>query len=233
MTLLPDQVSKSLDALCIRIARAAREAGRPLGDIHLLAASKGQPPEGLRQALAAGLRLFGENRVQEASARWPDLRTEFPDVRLHLIGPLQTNKVSHALALFDCIQTLDRPELAARLAAEQERTGRRISYFVQVNTGEEPQKHGVFPTDLPAFMTLCRETYGLDVRGLMAIPPVDEPPGPHFALLAQLAHTYALPELSMGMSQDFEKAIALGATYVRVGTALFGARTALHNPIAS
>ncbi len=221
---LKSQVSQNIEAVRVRIARAAREAGRAVEDVRLLAASKTQPEAVLRAALEAGQRLFGENRVQEAYARWPALRGAYADVQLHLIGPLQTNKVSQALALFECIQTLDRPDLARTLSEEQARTGRRIPYLVQVNTGEEPQKHGISPEDVPGFLALCRDTYGLNVVGLMAIPPVDEPPAPHFALLANLARAHGLAELSMGMSGDFEKAIALGATYIRIGTALFGAR---------
>jgi pyridoxal phosphate enzyme (YggS family) len=221
---LKSQVSQNIEAVRVRIARAAREAGRAVEDVRLLAASKTQPEAVLRAALEAGQRLFGENRVQEAYARWPALRGAYADVQLHLIGPLQTNKVSQALALFECIQTLDRPDLARTLSEEQARTGRRIPYLVQVNTGEEPQKHGISPEDVPGFLALCRDTYGLNVVGLMAIPPVGEPPAPHFALLANLARAHGLAELSMGMSGDFEKAIALGATYIRIGTALFGAR---------
>lgn len=222
----PETPLAAFEAVRLRIDRAVREAGRTPGSVQLLAASKTQPVESLKAALEAGQRLFGENRVQEASARWPVLRETYADVRLHLIGPLQTNKVREAWALFDCIQTLDRPDLARRLAAERDRTGLDRPCLVQVNTGEEVQKQGVRPSDLSAFLALCRDTYGLTVTGLMVIPPMDEPPAPHFALLAKLARTHGLPELSMGMSHDFEKAISLGATIVRVGTALFGTRTA-------
>lgn len=216
---------EALEALHVRIDRATQKAGRTPGSVRLLAASKSQPEAALRAALEAGQRLFGENRVQESCARWPVLRAEYPDVELHLIGPLQTNKVREAVALFDCIQTLDRPALARALAREMERTGRHIPFFIQVNTGEEPQKHGVYPADLSGFLSLCRDTCGLTITGLMAIPPLDKPPSPHFALLANLAGAHGLPELSMGMSHDFEDAIPRGATIVRVGTALFGTRT--------
>lgn len=214
----------NLDLLRGRVDLAARTAHRFPESVRLMAASKTQPESALRAALSAGQRLFGENRVQEAQARWPDLRAEYPDISLHLIGPLQTNKVRQALALFDGIQTLDRPDLARTLAEEMARTGRRIPCLIQVNIGMEPQKHGVSPEELPAFLTLCRDTYGLDIAGLMAIPPVRVPPGPYFARLADLAKSHDLQELSMGMSGDFEEAIAFGATCVRIGTALFGAR---------
>ncbi len=171
--------------------------------------------------------MFGENRVQEALGKWPALKEQHPDVALHLIGPLQTNKVKDAIALFDVIETLDRPKLARVLAEALEQTGLRPRLFVQVNTGEEPQKAGLAPADTEEFVELCRDTYGLTIDGLMCIPPIDEEPSMHFALLAKLAERLGLDELSMGMSGDFEKAIAFGATYVRVGTAIFGARPPL------
>ncbi len=168
--------------------------------------------------------MFGENRVQEAAAKWPDLRAAHPDIELHLIGPLQTNKVAQAMALFDVIQTVDREKLARALAAEQAKTGLRRCYFIQVNTGEEPQKAGVTPGEADRFIAACRDKHGLDVMGLMCIPPVDEEPALHFALLAKIAARNGLTGLSMGMSGDFETAVRLGATHVRVGSAIFGAR---------
>jgi pyridoxal phosphate enzyme (YggS family) len=178
----------------------------------------------IREAIAAGQRRFGENRVQEAKAKWPAIRSRHDDIRLHLIGPLQSNKVQEAIALFDVIETVDREKIAAELARQIARSGRRPRLFVQVNTGEEPQKAGIAPQDAAAFVEVCRSRYGLDISGLMCIPPVDENPGPHFALLARLAAQCGLKELSMGMSQDFATAIAFGATQVRVGSAIFGAR---------
>jgi pyridoxal phosphate enzyme (YggS family) len=168
--------------------------------------------------------VFGENRVQEASAKWPALRAEFPDVELHLIGALQSNKAREAVELFDAIHSLDRPKLAHALHAEIGRTHRRPTLFIQVNTGEEPQKAGVAPEDAAGFIALCRDELGLPVQGLMCIPPADEAPAPHFALLRTLAHAHSLPCLSMGMSADFETAIRFGATHVRVGSAIFGNR---------
>lgn len=207
-----------------RIGAAAAAAGRDPSAIALIAVSKVQPPERVSAAVAAGHRLFGENRVQEAKARWPELRTRHPDIRLHLIGPLQTNKVKDAVALFDAIESVDRPKLARALADEMERSGRRPDCLIQVNTGAEPQKAGVLPGDLDALVALCRDTLALPLRGLMCIPPVDENPALHFALLAELAARHGLPWLSMGMSGDYETAIRYGATHVRVGTALFGER---------
>jgi len=182
------------------------------------------PEAAIEAAIAAGQRCFGENRVQEAKAKWPDLKARHPDLELHLIGPLQTNKVRDAVALFDVIETVDRPKLAAALAEEMERAGKRPRLLVQVNTGEEPQKAGVLPAEIDSFVRSCRDDHGLDVQGLMCIPPFDEEPSLHFALLAKIAARLGLQELSMGMSGDFETAIAFGATYVRIGTAIFGAR---------
>jgi pyridoxal phosphate enzyme (YggS family) len=178
----------------------------------------------VRAALEAGQRVFGENRVQEAAAKWPALRAEFPDVVLHLVGPLQTNKVPEAVALFDVIETVDREKLARKLAAEITKTGRALACYVQINTGEEPQKAGIPPRQADAFIALCRDEIGLDITGLMCIPPVDEDPAPHFALLAEIARRNGLGTLSMGMSGDFEVAAMFGATHVRVGTAIFGER---------
>ncbi len=209
-----------LDVLA-RIARAAQAAGRAPSDVELVAVSKVQPWEAVAPVLAAGQRTFGENRVQEAQARWAERRGE---VTLHLIGPLQTNKAADAVAFFDVIETLDREKLARALAGEMEKQGKRPGLYVQVNTGEEPQKAGVAPGEADAFIAACRQTYGLAPLGLMCIPPVGEPPGPHFALLARIAERNGLSKLSMGMSEDFETAIRFGATTVRVGSAVFGAR---------
>jgi pyridoxal phosphate enzyme (YggS family) len=206
-----------------RIAGAARSAGREASDITLTAVCKQQPWERVATVLAAGQRVFGENRVQEAAARWAERCAK---IELRLIGPLQTNKVREAVSLFDVVETLDRPRLAGALAAEIQRTGRAPRLFVQVNTGEEPQKAGVPPRETDAFIDLCRRDFGLTVEGLMCIPPEAEPAGPHFALLAKIARRNGLAGLSMGMSGDFETAIAFGATCVRIGSALFGARPA-------
>jgi pyridoxal phosphate enzyme (YggS family) len=209
------------------IAAAAGMAGRADADVTLVAVSKTQPAERCALALAAGQRVFGENRVQEAAAKWPDLRAHWPGVELHLIGPLQTNKVREAVALFDVIQTVDRPRLAEALAAEIARSGRRPRCFIQVNTGEEPQKAGVAPAGLAALLELCRDRLELPVAGLMCIPPQEENPALHFALLAELGRRHRLAALSMGMSGDFPLAIRFGATHVRVGSALFGARESM------
>lgn len=192
----------------------------------LIAVSKRQPPEKLVEALKAGLRIFGENRVQEAYEHWHDFkqRGEYPDLCLHLIGPLQTNKVKEAVALFDVIQSVDREKLAHKLADEMEKQDRSLPCYIQVNTGEEPQKAGVIPAELPDFLAFCRKTCGLNIVGLMCIPPVEDPPAVHFAFLARLAAQHGLKKLSMGMSDDYDKALALGATDIRIGSALFGAR---------
>ncbi|MCK5276861.1 MAG: YggS family pyridoxal phosphate-dependent enzyme [Alphaproteobacteria bacterium] len=220
-----DDTAANLQGVLDDIASAAGEAGRAPGDIDLVAVSKTHDAAHIRPVLRAGHRLFGENRVQEAAGKWPGLREEFPDVRLHLIGPLQTNKVRQALALFDVIETVDRPKLAREIAKEAEKTGRMPDCFIQVNTGAESQKAGVIPEEVDAFIASCREEYGLPVRGLMCIPPVEEEPSLHFALLREIAQRNGLAELSMGMSSDYRVAIAFGATLVRVGTAIFGART--------
>ena len=213
-----------LAAVTGRIAAAAGAAGRDAGSVRLVAVSKLQPEARIAGALEAGHRLFGENRVQEAEARWPAFRERFPDIALHLIGGLQTNKVRAAVRLFDVIETVDRPRLAAALAREFERTGRALPCFVQVNTGDEPQKGGVAPAGLDGLLDRCRTEYGLDVVGLMCIPPAEDPPGPHFAFLREAARRNGLAGLSMGMSADFETAIRFGATHVRIGSAVFGAR---------
>jgi PLP dependent protein len=208
------------------IALAARAANRDPKSVRLVAVTKTVPPAEIEEAIAAGQRCFGENRVQEAHAKWPELKERHPDIELHLIGPLQSNKVREAVGLFDVIETVDRAKLARALAEEMARSGSRPRLLVQVNTGEEPQKAGVAPDETRAFVALCRDTFGLAVDGLMCIPPYEEEPAMHFALLAKLAETLGLTELSMGMSGDFVRAIPFGATYVRVGTAIFGERVA-------
>ncbi|MCY4320069.1 MAG: YggS family pyridoxal phosphate-dependent enzyme [Alphaproteobacteria bacterium] len=213
-----------LAAVRARIAGAAAAAGRETASVQLVAVSKLQPEARIAGALEAGQRLFGENRVQEAEGRWPAFRERYPDIALRLVGRLQTNKVRAAVQLFDTIETLDRPRLAAALVREFERTGRLLPCFVQVNTGEEPQKGGVTPAALGSFLDKCRTEYGLDVAGLMCIPPAGDLPGPHFAFLREAARRHGLAGLSMGMSVDFETAIRFGATHVRIGTAVFGAR---------
>ena len=211
-------ISKRRDAILAELASAASPP--PV----LVAVSKTQTDAALAAMLATGQRVFGENRVQEAQAHWTARRETIPDLELHLIGPLQSNKAEDAVRLFDMIQTLDRPKLAAALAAAIAKTGRRPRLLVQVNTGEEPQKAGVTPRDLPALLDQARRHPGLEIEGLMCIPPVGEPAGPHFALLAKLARAHGLATLSMGMSGDYALAAGFGATHVRVGTALFGER---------
>jgi pyridoxal phosphate enzyme (YggS family) len=217
-------IAANLAAVGGRIAAAAEAAGRAPQAVTLVAVSKSQPAAAVRAALAAGQRVFGENRVQEALAKYPALRGEFPDLELHLIGPLQTNKVRDAVAHFDAIETVDRPRLAEALAREMARSGRRPPCFVEVNIGEEPQKAGVLPEHADAFIADCRDRFGLPLVGLMCIPPADAAPEPFFALLREIARRNGLPGLSMGMSADYEAAIRFGATHVRVGTAIFGAR---------
>jgi pyridoxal phosphate enzyme (YggS family) len=217
--------ASQLEGVRAAIRRAAGDAERDPADIQLIAVSKTIAAEGIEPALGAGQRVFGENYVQESAAKWPALRERFPDVEVHLIGPLQSNKAREAVRLFDVIQTLDRPSLAAALAKEIQREGRSPKLLVQVNTGEEPQKGGVLPAEADGFIAACRDTYGLTISGLMCIPPADEPPSPHFGLLNRIAARNGLILLSMGMSADFEAAIQMGATHVRVGTAIFGARS--------
>lgn len=206
------------------IAKAAKDAARDPSDIHLVAVSKVHEADTIEPVLEAGQRLFGENRVQEAEAKWPALREKYSDIVLHLIGPLQSNKVRNAVATFDVIETVDRMKIAKALANEFDRAGRSLPCYVQVNTGEEPQKAGIAPADVEAFVQECRDGLGLDIRGLMCIPPIDEEPALHFALLSDMADRLGLGVKSMGMSADYEKAISLGATHVRVGTAIFGER---------
>lgn len=206
------------------VARAARDSDRDPADVHLIAISKTVPAETILPALKAGQRLFGENYVQESVAKWPALKETYPDVELHLVGPLQSNKAREAVALFDVIHSLDRLSLAAALAKEIARSGRSPKLLIQVNTGDEPQKGGVPVSQLDALLAECRDTHGLAIQGLMCIPPVEDPPSAHFALLAKLAKERDLPILSMGMSADYPAAIQVGATHVRVGTAIFGQR---------
>jgi pyridoxal phosphate enzyme (YggS family) len=210
-------------AIDVRMEAAARAALREVASVRLVAVSKQQPMAQIEAALALGWRAFGENRVQEAEARWA-ARRALPNLHLRLIGPLQTNKADAAVALFDAIDSLDRPKLAHALCAAMAKVGRRPDCLIQVNTGDEPQKAGVAPADLDDLVRLARDDLGLPVRGLMCIPPVDEEPAMHFALLAKFAARHGLPEVSMGMSDDFETAIAYGATMIRVGSALFGRR---------
>ncbi|MDD5587433.1 MAG: YggS family pyridoxal phosphate-dependent enzyme [Alphaproteobacteria bacterium] len=217
-------ISANLEALRHRIAAAAKAAGRDPSGVRLIAVSKFQPLEAVKAALAAGQTCFGENRVQEAKGKFVVLRAEHPELELHLIGPLQTNKAGEAVRLFDVIQTLDRPQLAAALTAAIKKTGKTPRLYVEVNTGDEPQKSGVLPEVLDGFLGLCRGEHGLKIEGLMCIPPVTDNPEPHFRLLKQMADKHGLPHISMGMSADFEAAIRCGATEVRVGTAVFGER---------
>jgi len=218
------EIARRRADILARIAEAARAAGRAADSVALVAVSKQQPDDRVEAMLAAGQRVFGENRVQEAQARWGDKRRAYRDLRLRLVGPLQSNKAHDAVALFDAIDSLDRPKLAAALADAAQKHGRCPELLVQVNTGEEPQKSGVAPADADAFIAASRDEFGLPVRGLMCIPPAEEPPATHFALLAKIAARNGLAELSMGMSDDFETAIRFGATLVRVGAALFGLR---------
>jgi PLP dependent protein len=208
-----------------QIARACAAAGRDPSSVTLVAISKTFGAGAIEPVIASGQRIFGENRVQEARAKWPALRERHPGIELHLVGSLQSNKAKEAVALFDAIHSVDRGSLAAALAKEIARQGRKPTLFVEVNTGAEPQKSGLLPEETDAFLALCRDRYGLVIAGLMCIPPADEPPAPHFALTAKIARRNGLSLLSMGMSADFTTAIAFGATHVRVGTAIFGQRT--------
>jgi len=217
-------ISANLSAVNRRIADIVAEAGRPAGSVMLVAVSKMHTASRAEAALEAGHKVFGENRVQEAQQKWPGLRKSFPDFQLHLIGPLQTNKVRDAVGLFDVLETIDRPKLARAVAAEMTRTGLRPVCFVQVNTGEEAQKAGILPGEADGFIDYCRSELELPIEGLMCIPPLDETPALHFALLHEMAKRNGLAKLSMGMSADFDVAIRFGATHVRVGTAVFGQR---------
>lgn len=220
----PEIVRQNLADIRRRIEDAARQAGRDPADITLIAVSKFHGAEAIEAALAAGHRDFGESRVQEVEEKWPALLQRYPDVRLHFVGPLQTNKAARAVALCHVIHSLDRPRLARRLAAEMADQDVRRPCFIQINTGEEAQKSGVLPAAVPGFIDLCRAELGLPVEGLMCVPPIGEDPALHFAFLAELARRHGLKGLSMGMTEDFETAIRLGATHIRVGTAIFGPR---------
>ena len=213
----------SLSDIKTRIEKAEAAAGRDIGSTKLIAVSKVQPNERVHGVLEQGHRLFGENKVQEAQGKWPDFRVEFGPVEVHLIGPLQTNKVKAAVELFDAIHAVDRPKLARKIASEIQAQGKSPDLFIQVNTGEEEQKAGVLPADADAFIKECRDM-DLTIAGLMVIPPVDEEPSLHFALLRKIAERNGITGLSMGMSSDFERAVALGATHIRVGSAIFGER---------
>jgi PLP dependent protein len=219
---------EGISAVRDEIARACRTAGRDPSTVTLVAVSKTFGPDAIEPVIADGQRVFGENRVQEAKAKWPPLVARHPGIELHLIGPLQSNKAREAVALFDAIHSLDRESLAEALAKEITRQQRRPLLFVEINTGAESQKSGVLPQDADAFLAACRERHKLSISGLMCIPPFDDAPAPHFALTAQIAKRNGLALLSMGMSADFEIAIAFGATHVRVGTAIFGSRTTPH-----
>jgi len=221
---MPEIIADNLTRIRARIEAAAEKAGRDPPCVHLVAVSKTNPVEAVQAALTAGQLLFGENRVQEAAGKFPPLRQAHPAMRLHIIGALQTNKARDAVRLADVIETLDRPKLAVALAEAMAREGHRPSLLIQVNTGDEPQKAGIPRAEAEAFIRACREEWQLPVTGLMCIPPAEDDPAPHFALLAALARDHALPVLSMGMSGDFETAIAMGATHVRVGSAIFGSR---------
>ena len=221
---MTDSAADRLGEVKTRIEIAARAAKRSPDDVKLIAVSKTFEASAVLPVLKAGHRVFGENRVQEARAKWPELKAQFPDIELHLIGPLQSNKAKEAVELFDVIHSIDRPKIAHAIAGEMQRQGRRLPIFVQVNTGEEVQKAGVAPKDTAGLVALCRDELGLDVAGLMCIPPLEEEAAVHFAFLAKLAGELGLEGLSMGMSEDFETAIAFGATHVRVGSAIFGSR---------
>ncbi|MDI6029090.1 YggS family pyridoxal phosphate-dependent enzyme [Corticibacterium sp. UT-5YL-CI-8] len=220
-------MEKSVEQLALvknRIAQAESEAKRAEGSVVLVAVSKTFDAEHIRPVIEAGQRVFGENRVQEAQGKWPALKEDYPDLELHLIGPLQSNKAKEAVALFDVIETVDREKIAAELSKEISRQGRAVRLYVQVNTGSEPQKAGIEPKDAVAFVERCRAVHGLTIEGLMCIPPADENPGPHFALLEKLATQAGVGKLSMGMSGDYDVAVGFGATSVRVGSAIFGHR---------
>jgi pyridoxal phosphate enzyme (YggS family) len=217
-------ITQALDAVRADIARACREAGREAADVTLVAVSKTFEADAIEPVIAAGQRVFGENRVQEAKRKWPPLLQRHQGLELHLIGPLQSNKAKEAVALFDAIHSVDRDSLCEALAKEMQKQGRSPLLFAQVNTGAEPQKAGVLPEQADEFLRTARERHGLTIAGLMCIPPVDEPPGPHFALTATIAKRNGLKLLSMGMSADFASAIAMGATHVRIGSAIFGTR---------
>ncbi|WP_395173719.1 YggS family pyridoxal phosphate-dependent enzyme [Roseibium alexandrii] len=217
-------VADQLSNVILDIRKAEAEYGRPEGAVTLIAVSKTFEADAIRPALEAGHRVFGENRVQEAMGKWPELRGSYDGIELHLIGPLQSNKAKEAVATFDVIHTVDRQKIAKALKVEMDKQGRDLPCFIQVNTGEEPQKAGMPPKEVDQFVKECKDTVGLNIVGLMCIPPVDEAPGEHFALLQKIAARNGLSQISMGMSSDYETAVGVGATHVRVGSAIFGSR---------
>ncbi|MGS4887221.1 YggS family pyridoxal phosphate-dependent enzyme [Roseibium sp. MB-4] len=217
-------VADQLSSVLSDIRKAEAEYGRPEGAVTLIAVSKTFEADAIRPALETGHRVFGENRVQEAMGKWPELRGSYDGIELHLIGPLQSNKAKEAVATFDVIHTVDRQKIAKALKAEMDKQGRDLPCFIQVNTGEEPQKAGIPPKEVDQFVKECQETVGLNIVGLMCIPPVDEAPGEHFALLQKIAARNGLSQISMGMSSDYKTAVGFGATHVRVGSAIFGSR---------
>ncbi|MCV6574295.1 MAG: YggS family pyridoxal phosphate-dependent enzyme [Cohaesibacter sp.] len=217
-------IKKQLEFVKQEIAKCEREAGRHAGDVSLIAVSKTFEADHIRPALEAGHRVYGENRVQEAKGKWPELQRDFADVELHLIGPLQSNKAKEAVALFDVIHTVDRPKIARAIRLEMEKQNKQLQLFVQINTGNEPQKAGILEEEVDDFIAFCRDDLSLPIKGLMCIPPFDEDPDPHFVTLADIAKRNGLDQLSMGMSGDYDKAIAKGASHVRVGSAIFGKR---------
>lgn len=220
-----NNIAENLKSIHTNIGKNASQWNRKPSDINLIAVSKRQSQEKLTQALNAGHRLFGENRVQEAQEHWAHIKPRYPDLNLHLIGPLQTNKVKDAVALFDMIHTLDREKLARKLSNQMKESEHFVPCLIQINIGEEDQKSGIAPKDLPDFLNFCKSDCHLDIRGLMCIPPIDEPPALFFAFLQNMAHKHGLKHLSMGMSADYEKAIPLGATHIRIGTGVFGERS--------
>lgn len=224
MAEIMDTVNERLNSVREQISQAEKATDRTDGSVQLIAVSKTFEADDIRPVLDQGQRVFGENRVQESQGKWPQLKSEYDDVELHLIGPLQSNKTAEAVALFDVIQTVDREKISKTIAAEMKSQDRTLKLFVQVNTGEEDQKAGISPKETVTFVNRCRDVYGLHIEGLMCIPPFDENPGPHFALLRKLADEAGVENLSMGMSGDFETAILFGATHVRVGSAIFGNR---------
>jgi pyridoxal phosphate enzyme (YggS family) len=224
MTTTTSVMDSSLAKVRAEIARACAQARRDPASVTLVAITKTFGADAIEPVIAQGQRVFGENRVQEAKAKWPPLKDRYPGIELHLVGPLQSNKAKEAVAMFEAIHSLDRPSLAEALAKEIAKQGRKPALFVEVNTGAESQKAGVLPEETDGFVAACRNRYGLEIAGLMCLPPADEPPAPHFALTAKIARRNGLALLSMGMSADFPIAIAFGATHVRVGTAIFGER---------
>jgi pyridoxal phosphate enzyme (YggS family) len=218
------ELQERLNDVRSRISVAERQAGRAEGSVQLVVVSKTFDADAIRPAIAAGQRIFGENRVQESQGKWPELKAETPGIELHLIGPLQSNKAADAVALFDVVETIDREKIARALGEEMKRQNKTLRLYVQVNTGLEPQKAGIAPDDTEAFVEFCRNELSLSIEGLMCIPPADENPGPHFALLRKLAEKCGIGKLSMGMSSDYETAVVFGATSVRVGSAIFGTR---------